>query len=58
MKATSPPIESEWWLIANAPRTTLIAIAALGTRLRVDQKMPSTTAISIRVFPSSAAWAR
>ena len=36
----------------------MIAIAALGTRLSVDQKMPSRTAISIRVLPSSAAWAR
>ena len=51
-------MESAWWLIANAPRTTLMAIAALGTRLSVDQKMPSTTAISIRVLPSSDAWAR
>ena len=58
MKATRPPMVSEWWLIANAPRTTLIAITAFGTRLSVDQKMPSTTAISIRVWPSSAAWAR
>ena len=53
MKATRPPMVSEWWLTAIAPSTTASAIAAFGTRSSTDQKPPSTPAIAIRVCDSS-----
>ena len=46
MKATSPPMVSEWWLTAIAPSTTMSAIAALGIRSSTDQKPPSRRALA------------
>ena len=50
MKATRPPMVSEWWLTATAPSTTMSAIAAFGIRSSTDQKPPSRRALATWVL--------